>query len=183
MSRHSIDSFIDSASKLLEAYPSTSTLTLTYANAHKKNSRHKKAEEDGNKNGNDKKAHNLVTFKCYEPHCGKCIKYTTFKSKELSRLMTFIGPRGVTTTRKKKRLSEDPENNSSKKPKTAVENSVTNGLASIMSNAKFDTEEQHLQKLETKTKSNIEEEPVPATVSNQPSSSSKNKKKKKKGKK
>lgn len=181
MSKHSIDSFIYSASKLLEAYPSTTTLTITYANTHKKNFNRNKAEVDEERNHGDKKAHNLVTFKCYEPNFGECVKYTTFKSKELSRLMTFVGPRGITTTRKKKRsIEENLENNSAKKPKLEIENSKTNGLASIMSNTKFDTEEQQ-PKVENKM--NIEGEHIPSPSTNQTPASSKNKKKKKKGKK
>ena len=72
------------------------------------------------------------------------------------------------------------ENDSAKKPRLEIENSVTNGLASIMSNVKFDTEE-HQPKVENKM--NIEGEPNSSPNANQTAASNKNKKKKKKSKK
>lgn len=186
-SKSNIDSFIDFSSQLLEAYPSTTTLSITYANALKKQSKNK--DKDGSKidtssDNNNKKATNLVTFKCYEPNSGKCIKYSTYKIKELSRLLTFIGPRGVSVSNTKKRPIEDEQGNTdAKKTKVETINEHTNGLASIMSNVKFDNEEP-LSTTISKVDTPPAEEKEAVHVNNEPAtSSSKNKKKKKKGKK
>lgn len=175
-----IDSFINFSSKLLEAYPSTTTLSITYANALKKQSKKNKIEVKDNDN---KKATNLVTFKCYEPKSGKCIKYSTYKIKELSRLLTFTGPRGVSVSSSKKRSTDDEHNDTTtKKAKIETVNEHTNGLASIMSNVKFDNEES-LSTTISKVDTPPVEEKDTSAHNETPATSNKNKKKKKKGKK
>lgn len=186
-SKSNIDSFIDFSSQLLEAYPSTTTLSITYANALKKQSKNK--DKDGSKidtssDSNNKKATNSVTFKCYESNSGKCIKYSTYKIKELSRLLTFIGPRGVSVSNTKKRpIENEQDKGNAKKTKVETINEHTNGLASIMSNVKFDNEES-LSTTISKVDTPPAEEKEAVNANNEPAtSSSKNKKKKKKGKK
>ncbi|QRG36533.1 hypothetical protein FDK38_000874 [Candidozyma auris] len=154
-----MEKFIESSEQLLEAFPSA-TLSITYSNAAKK-TKH---------NNSSKKAQNVVKFKCTEPKSGKCIQYSTYKAKELSRLLTFFGPRGVS----KKRKAED-EGATDQAPKQAKSDVV--GVASIMSNTKF--EEPLIQQEETKS----EVTPVPEENPVQPPSSSSKNKKKKKGKK
>lgn len=178
-SEKSVDYFIESSSKLLEAFPSTTTLSITYANTLKK-SKPSKAE---GKEVDSKKATNQVTFKCYEPRSGKCVKYSTFKIKELSRLMTFIGPRGVLVTKpNKKRKHEEVEE---EKEDSIVSSTVTEhkaGLASIMSNVKFDVEVAATPVAISTPQP--EEKDAASTINTvTASSASKNKKKKKKGKK
>lgn len=133
-SEASADSFIEFASQLLQAYPSLATISITYANSAKKLG--KTAADDS------KKASNFTAFKVYEPRSGKCIKYKTYKIKELSKLLTFLGPKGVSVTRpKKRRATDEPENDDEKRQKTVTEHTV--GLSSILSNTKFD----HLDEL------------------------------------
>ncbi|CUM66322.1 uncharacterized protein PRCAT00003984001 [Priceomyces carsonii] len=182
-----IELFIESASRLLEAFPSSTLVSITYANEAKKHSK-KKIIKDVSK-----RATNSVTFKCYEPKSGKCIKYKTKRTKELSRLLTFLGPKGVTVSKSRKRSLEavnlEPSNETAK-----IEAEMTTdhaaGLASIMSNCKYDTDESKIELKgtnadaeETRTATNA----IPAfneqeSLSTTPSSS-KNKKKKKKAKK
>ncbi|EGV61930.1 hypothetical protein PSN45_000626 [Yamadazyma tenuis] len=110
-----LDTFISSTAKLLAAYPTTARVSITYANEHKKLERRTK----NSKKPSEKSASNYVSFKVFEPSSGKVIKYKTYKVKELSKLITFLGPRGVTS------------NDAQKVP----------GLSSIMSNKKFDESE------------------------------------------
>lgn len=182
-SGNTVDTFIESSSKLLQAFPTTTTLSITYANSLKK-SKAKKEESRKQEDTDSKKATNIVTFKCYEPNAGKCIKYSTYKVKELSRLLTFVGPRGVLVTRStnKKRKLEDSEESSEKKakPEKNLTTEYTAGLASIMSNVKFE-EEVAAPKVATPQP----EEAVPSASSTTATSTSASKKKnkKKKGKK
>lgn len=118
-----MDVFIQTSSELLQAYPST-TVSVTYANASKKTKKLDKLEKPET---DSRKATNLVKFKCFEPNLGKCIKYSTYKVKELSRLLTYLGPRGVSMKRK----NEDEES-SEKRQKLNL------GVASVMSNSKFE---------------------------------------------
>lgn len=75
-----MDSFIDLAAKFLEAYP-LSTLSITYSNVAKK------AQGKAGK----------VRFKFYDSALTKCVKYSTTKLKEVSKILTYLGPRGVSS--------------------------------------------------------------------------------------
>ncbi|KAL6453673.1 hypothetical protein SBY92_005245 [Candida maltosa Xu316] len=155
-----IDKFIELSTDLLTYYPTTTTLSITYTNVAKKQSSKKSSSTDNKTISKPAKSTHSVNFKLYEPHSGKCIKYNTSKSKELSRLLNFIGPKGVSN-----------------------DNLHVLGLASLMANVKYDIE----PNVETtpapepevvdKGKDN-EKEKVDAPASG--SSKKKNKKKKKK---
>lgn len=136
VNKMTVDDFINSSIMFLEAYPAT-TISITYANNVKKG----KVAKTGSENS--------VRVKCYDPHSGKCIKYKTYKSKELSKIMTFLGPQGVTVAKKG---SDDK----------------VCGLASVMSNKKFERDEDVKEVMDDK---NVEVK------------DDKKKKKKKKGKK
>lgn len=110
-----IEEFIESSNDLLQAFPST-TISITYAN-------------DAKKYKNEKYL-NSVKIKCYEPKSGKCLKFKTNKAKELSRLLIFLGPRSVSVKRKR-----DEDSEGTKKLKSEVP-----GMASIMSNKKFEND-------------------------------------------
>ncbi|ODV79108.1 uncharacterized protein CANTADRAFT_21875 [Suhomyces tanzawaensis NRRL Y-17324] len=152
----SLDTFIESASALLAAYPSSTTLSVTYTNVHKKQQQGKVS-----KDSKSNKATHSVSTKLFEPSSGKCIKYTTYKIKELSRILTFIGPKGVNV------ITQTKTNEGEEETVHKV------GLASIMSNTKFeDVPEEEPVKEEVKEKAPVVEP-----------SASKKKSKKKKGKK
>lgn len=78
-----LDSFIDSTTGFLSAYPSA-TLSVTYST---KNSKQKV----------EKPKPPVVRVKVYDPKSGKCIKYHTSKAKELLRVLVFLGPMGIST--------------------------------------------------------------------------------------
>lgn len=101
-----IDVFIRQAGDFLAANPST-TLSITYSNHHKRAASGKVSKPSA--------ASNVVSVKLFEPSTGSCIKFRTYKSKELSKLLNFIGPNGVNIV---------------------STNSQAVGLASIMTNTK-----------------------------------------------
>lgn len=108
----SVDTFIEHSSRLLQSFPASTTLSITYSNVVKK-------QKKSNKNGKSEvspKYTNAVKFKLYEAQSGKVIKFTTHKSKELSKLLNFIGPNGVSNSEEDHKV----------------------GLASIMSNVKYE---------------------------------------------
>lgn len=114
-----MEKFIESLAELFEAFPST-TVTVTYSDKSKS----KKAS------GVKAPVH-VVKFKCTEPQLGKSIQYSTRKAKELSRLLTYFGPRGVSA--KRKADTDTAEEPTKKQPKTEIV-----GVASVMSNSKFE---------------------------------------------
>ena len=164
----SVDRFIELSTDLLANYPTTTTLSTTYTNISKKSKKSTPASASTatTKPKSNKISTHAVSFKLYEPNSGKCIKYTTTKSKELSRLLNFIGPKG---------LSND--------------NLHVVGLASLMTNVKYEkpvepslenTPVPESENLVTKeieqNKPNAKEEKTTTSTS----SKKKNKKKKKK---
>lgn len=145
-----METFIQSSSDLLEAYPGA-TVSITYANVAKK-----LQKEDL------KRASNVVKFKVHDAKLGKSIQYLTYKSKELSRILTYLGPRGVSMKRK----NEETEA-TEKKQKLSV------GAASVMSNTKIEEEE-------PTPASENEKQSTPAVEEPTSTKSSKKKKKNKK---
>lgn len=97
----------------MEAFPSA-TASITYSRISKKNSV-----------SVTRRASNKVKYKVYDLALSKSIRYSTTKSKELSKLLTFFGSNGVSTASK----SADSED-SDKKLKFSV------GVASVMTNFK-----------------------------------------------
>ncbi|KAL7662851.1 SRP9 domain-containing protein [[Candida] zeylanoides] len=166
-----LDRFIETSSSLLSAYPTTATLSVTYSNSAKKNKRVPV------KDGELKRATNKVTFKCYEARSGKCTKYSTHKAKELSRLLTFAGPRGVSVT---KTSSDRPADNLQD---AATATTHKAGLASIMSNVKYEEDSVAAPKADTSATAEVETKGAAASAADVAASTSKSKKKKKKGKK
>lgn len=114
-----MEKFIESLAELFEAFPSA-TVTVTYSDKSKS----KKASSI-------QAPVHVVKFKCTEPQLGKSIQYSTRKAKELSRLLTYFGPRGVSAAKRK--ADADTTEEPTKKPKTEIV-----GVASVMSNSKFE---------------------------------------------
>lgn len=175
----SVENFIEFASKLIESNP-LATLSTTYSNELKKISkkRAKKNFDTTQKDPFGLKNSAIITFKCFEPRSGQCIKYKTYKSKELSRLLAFIGPRGVNVT--KKRPHEEGETCESNKRSRVELLEQVPGLSSLMANVPY--------KDEVAPASTLAKEAIasPTPEASQPEaggSKIKNKKKKKKGKK
>lgn len=175
----SVDKFIEYASKLIASNPLV-TLSTTYSNESKKilKKRAKKSSSSEEKEPFGLKNTAVITFKCFEPRSGQCIKYKTYKAKELSRLLAFVGPRGVSVTRKRSRDSDDTGDDL-KRQKVETPQQVP-GLSSLMSNVPYKEEEVQAPTTTEPAKAS----PTPeASQQEATSSKSKNKKKKKKGKK
>lgn len=136
-----LDKFIDNTTDFLAAFPAT-TLSITYKNKGKSGKSNKITKPT-----NDSTTESVVSIKLYEPKLGKCVKYSTSKLKELNRILNFIGPKGI-----------------------HMGDTHQVGLASIMSNTKFD-DIVDVEPLEAK-------DTTPAPAPQQPKK--KNKKKKKK---
>ncbi|RCK56643.1 hypothetical protein Cantr_05198 [Candida viswanathii] len=164
-----IDKFIELSTDLLTNYPTTTTLSITYTNLSKKPSSKKSATTSTTTKSNKpaKSSTHAVNFKLYEPNSGKCIKYNTKKSKELSRLLNFVGPKGISS-----------------------DNLHVVGLASLMTNVKYEESNVNVQSLENTpvpveldVAKAAEEETKPVSSSSAGGASANKKKNKKKKKK
>ncbi|AMD18878.1 HBL024Cp [Eremothecium sinecaudum] len=92
MSVKPIDTFISNSLQLLSANPSQTSISFTYKN----------------KNVDDKQ-YSHVTFKTRNSHLGLNCKFRTKKSKDVSRLLSALGPRGVnivTSSIEKKKIKQ-----------------------------------------------------------------------------
>ncbi|RCK60416.1 hypothetical protein Cantr_08454 [Candida viswanathii] len=161
-----IDKFIELSTDLLANYPTTTTLSITYTNLSKKPSSKKSATTTKSTKPAKSSTH-AVNFKLYEPNSGKCIKYNTKKSKELSRLLNFVGPKGISS-----------------------DNLHVLGLASLMTNVKYEESNVNVQSLENtpvpvelEAAKAAEEETKPVSSSSAGGASASKKKNKKKKKK
>ncbi|KAK6457891.1 signal recognition particle 9 kDa protein-domain-containing protein [Scheffersomyces xylosifermentans] len=170
-----LEAFIEVASSLLASYPSSTSLSITYTNVERKKKQSKSDVKVTKPASNKKTATNAVHFKLFEPNSGKCIKYNTFKIKELSRLLAFIGPRGVNVV-----------------TKTDAPQQHVDGLASVMSNVKYEEEEETAPAavaaasaagIESPDDGSRAGTPVPSAAPKAGTGNSKNKKKNKKKKK
>ncbi|CCD27331.1 signal recognition particle subunit SRP21 NDAI_0K01400 [Naumovozyma dairenensis CBS 421] len=83
MSVKPIDTFITSSVKLFEVNPSQTTFTISYRGP---------SDTDNNKKKTS------VSFRSHNAHLGVSYKFNTNKSKDVSRLLNAIGPRGVSIT-------------------------------------------------------------------------------------
>ncbi|CCE64134.1 hypothetical protein TPHA_0G02930 [Tetrapisispora phaffii CBS 4417] len=82
MSIKPVDLFISNSVKLFEVNPSQTTISLTYKFL-------------------EKKKNSTVTFKTNNPHQSTNYKFQTNKSKDVSRLLSAMGPKGVTIDAKR----------------------------------------------------------------------------------
>lgn len=113
MSIKAIDTFISNSVKLFEANPSQSLISITYQPSVNKN--------DDNQNDTKKlkkKTNAKVTFKTSNSHINSNYKFTTFKTKDVSRLLHALGPSGVAINQNKiaKKKLKNKENTQIAKP-------------------------------------------------------------------
>ncbi|ODQ81346.1 hypothetical protein BABINDRAFT_160705, partial [Babjeviella inositovora NRRL Y-12698] len=95
----SLDIFIERSCRLMDARPA-STVSITYGSQAKKA---KTAPAPTDKVS--KKATSFVAVKTYDPTSGVCYRIKLSKAKELSRVLTLLGPRGVQLTKNHKSAS------------------------------------------------------------------------------
>lgn len=118
MSVKPIDSFISNSVKLFEANPSQTTFCIAYRN---------EAVRDG-------KNRPKVSFKTHNAHLGAHFKFQTNKSKDVSRLLSALGPRGVTVTLGRVERRQKLRKVGKKSAKRARSKDVV-GMSTLMVNA------------------------------------------------
>lgn len=124
MSVKPIDTFITNSVKLFEVNPSQTIFSISY-----------KCDA---KNEQSKKKKTLVSFKTHNAHLSTNYKFNTDKNKDVSRLLSALGPKGVTLTLGKieKQVKKPAVNKVSKKKKSKKDISVKDvvGLSTLMVN-------------------------------------------------
>lgn len=114
-----IDTFITNSVQLFEVNPSLTTFSISYR--CKSKSSQKKT---------------VVSFKTQNPHLSNHYKFKTNKSKDVSRLLSALGPRGVSITRGKieKRAIKPSAKKIGKKSKKKASVKEVVGLSTLMVN-------------------------------------------------
>lgn len=117
MSIKPIDTFITNSVQLFEVNPSQTIFSISYK--WKAKSSKKKP---------------VVSFKAHNPHLSNHYKFKTNKSKDVSRLLSALGPRGVTITRGKIEKRVSKQEGSVKKSKKEAKSRDVVGLSTLMVN-------------------------------------------------
>lgn len=119
MSAKPIDTFITNSVQLFEANPSQTIFSIAYKCKHE---------------GAARKP--VVSFKTHNPHLSSHYKFKTNKSKDVSRLLSALGPRGVSITRGKveKRASKSAMKKLDKKSRKKAQVKDVVGLGTLMVN-------------------------------------------------
>lgn len=145
MSVKPIDTFITNSVKLFEVNPSQTTFSISY-----------KCDA---KNEQSQKKKTLVSFKTHNAHLSTNYKFNTDKNKDVSRLLSALGPKGVTVTLGKieKQVKKPAVNKVSKKKKSKKNLSVKDvvGLSTLMVNTdvkEYNPAEEKKQQGDTKAK-------------------------------
>ncbi|CAI4044607.1 signal recognition particle subunit SRP21 SKDI_11G0960 [Saccharomyces kudriavzevii IFO 1802] len=167
MSVKPIDNFIMNSVHLFEVNPSQTLFSISYKPP-------------------TPKTNTKVSFRTHNSHLSSNYRFTTNKSKDVSRLLSALGPRGVSVTpgkvEKKAQLKKKQKNanakNSDKKTKAKNIQDIV-GLATLIVN----TDVEKNEPAATKTTAGQKKGVSAAQNSNGNSSASKKKKNKNKGKK
>ncbi|GMM36302.1 signal recognition particle subunit [Saccharomycopsis crataegensis] len=174
-----LDTYIDRSTSLLDVAASDTLVSMTY---------HNKSSKKTISSSSDASSYTCVRFKTYNPRSGTCYSFKTSKAKDLSRILSALGPRGVQFTKTKKVSKEPIKLDDHAKTKILEEKYIVNGkgFASLMSNTEFKGEEEEVKVVPEKPEAqndNSQQEAKTAGNANAESSSKKKKSKKKKGKK
>lgn len=144
-----LDTFIEISTGLLEVTPEKTRVSIRYHTKPKK----------GIKKQAVNPVHSYISFRIYNPNSGICYVYKTNKSKDVSRILSAVGPMGVQFTRVKRVDNKEEK---------FIENG--RGFASLMANTEYEHKEEPEEKVVKETGEKQNEENV-------------EKKRKKKGKK
>uniref|UniRef100_A0A060T6Y6 ARAD1B23364p n=1 Tax=Blastobotrys adeninivorans TaxID=409370 RepID=A0A060T6Y6_BLAAD len=87
-----VDEFIERSQALLLARPETTRITTTYS--------HKRAGQGDTANSGSRPA--IFHVKTYDPVSGTCYRLRGSRTNQLSRVLSALGPRGVTVTKGQK---------------------------------------------------------------------------------
>lgn len=132
MSAKPIDTFVTNSVKLFEANPSQTSFTILY--------QYRSGPSESKK---DNKKVPEVSFRTHNGSLSTNYKFTTRKSKDVSRLLSALGPKGVTITVGKvgKKVRKSVKGNQdnvtkTKKKKTAKKNETNDviGLSTLLVN-------------------------------------------------
>lgn len=163
-----LDTYVERSVSLLEASPSDTLVSVTYHTKPSSNNKKKQQLEQQQQQQQQlekeelKPSYSFISFKTYNPHSGTCYKFKTSKAKDLSRILSALGPRGVQFTKTKsikknhtkvqdgqdskvtKSTTIDKKDSENEKVKQALEEKYIvhgKGFASLMSNTEFQSEE------------------------------------------
>lgn len=102
-----LDTFIQRSASILEARPDTTRLSLTYKHQVRKVDPTREASPEADEE-DDGAAQPILYAKTFDPVSGVCFRIKITKAKQLNRLLSALGPRGVEITKvtKKKRANK-----------------------------------------------------------------------------
>lgn len=121
----SADVFIERSLHLLEINPNSTRISITYGSESKKQA---KAKQNKITKSDTSENRSFVSFKTYDPISGQLHKLKTFKTKELSKLLTALGPHGVSVFKPVEK-NQDGDN------KTQGQQVSVRGFSSVLVNA------------------------------------------------
>lgn len=114
-----LDTFIQRSASILDARPDTSRVSLTYKHVVKKtdgSADPKKTASNEDEDEDSATAQAVLYAKTFDPVSGVCFRIKLTRTKQLNRLLSALGPRGVEITKvtksrkrtqKKAKLDED----------------------------------------------------------------------------
>ncbi|KAG5361923.1 hypothetical protein CJU90_3393 [Yarrowia sp. C11] len=105
---HDLDTFIQRSASVLEARPDTTRLSLTYKHQVRKVDPAREASPEAEDDEDSAAAQPILYAKTFDPVSGVCFRIKITRAKQLSRLLSALGPRGVEITKvtKKKRTNK-----------------------------------------------------------------------------
>lgn len=129
----SADVFIERSLHLLETNPASTRISITYGSESKRQSKkkqHKITKPETTTSPSENKS--FVSFKTYDPISGQLHKLKTHKTKELSKLLTALGPHGVSIPK--------PIKNADTQQKETIEQVPIKGFSTILTNTEIQEE-------------------------------------------
>ncbi|AOW00862.1 signal recognition particle 9 kDa protein-domain-containing protein [Yarrowia lipolytica] len=105
---HDLDTFIQRSASILEARPDTTRLSLTYKHQVRKVDPTREATPEAEEDEDSAAAQPILYAKTFDPVSGVCFRIKITRAKQLNRLLSALGPRGVEITKvsKKKRTNK-----------------------------------------------------------------------------
>lgn len=105
---HDLDTFIQRSASILEARPDSTRLSLTYKHQVRKADPTREATPEAEYDEDSAAAQPILYAKTFDPVSGVCFRIKITRAKQLSRLLSALGPRGVEITKvtKKKRSNK-----------------------------------------------------------------------------
>ncbi|KAH3688336.1 hypothetical protein WICPIJ_000674 [Wickerhamomyces pijperi] len=174
-----LDTFLHRSHDLIQLNPSNIRISITYGSQSKKTQQKRQSSkvEKPAIEGDNK---SFIAVKVYNDHTGELYKYQTGKVKDLSKLMTALGPYGVQVEQRQDSV-QDKDNESEKLS--------LRGFGSVLANVDYKEEDESVEQQQqggTSDQSKTSTTAAPNSAETEQSSTktgSSKKNKKKKGKK